>query len=103
MESYETFFNIIRAPEGKEEEVLKAWKAISDLMEALPGCLSTKLHRSRNKPRLFINYARFSSEEAFLASVRSEDFQKLSKVLSELGVEREAGLYDVVHSFGQSE
>lgn len=97
------FFNIIRLPEGKEEEAMAAWKEISDLMEAQPSCLSTRLHRNKRNPSLLINNAIYTSEEEFLSIVKSPEFQALSQVLTDLGVEREAGVYEVISSFTKDE
>jgi quinol monooxygenase YgiN len=98
-----TFFNIIRVPEGKESETLAVWKEISDLMEASSSCLSTKLHRNRRNPHLLINYAQFTSTEAFIELSKIEQFRVLSKLLTDLGVEREAGVYDVISTFTKDE
>ena len=43
----------------------------------------------------------YVSTETFLASVKSKEFEALSQKLTDLGVERIAGLYDAVHSFGE--
>lgn len=98
-----TFFNIIRIPENKTREAFLVWKQISDFMESSDDCVSTKLHQSRRDPTRYINYAIHPSEEAFARASQSEEFQRLSKQLIELGVEREASLYDVVHSFEEEE
>ena len=99
--TYETFFNIIRVPAGKEEETLAAWQAISDYMEAAPGCIATKLHRNRQDPHRLINYARFTDMPAFMQLTQDSEFTRLSQVLTDLGVEREAGVFDVLSSFGE--
>jgi quinol monooxygenase YgiN len=98
----EIFINIITVPEGREEETLEAWRAISDLMEASEHCLSTKLHQHRKNPRLLVNYAIHPSMEAFLEISRSPEFIALSARLTELGVERVPGVYDIIHGFGVS-
>jgi len=49
---------------------------------------------------MLINFGRFDSEEDFLASAGSEEFKALSQKLTDLGVERIAGLYEVVQKFG---
>ena len=74
---------------------------ISDYMENSEGCLSTKLHRNRRDPRMLINYAKFRSMDDFMALTQTDRFQTLSQKLTVLGVERVAGTYDVVHSFGE--
>ena len=70
-------------------------------MENSEGCLSTKLHRNRRDPRMLINYAKFRSMDDFMALTQTDRFQTLSQKLTVLGVERVAGTYDVVHSFGE--
>lgn len=94
-----TFFNIIRIPQDKTAEAFAVWKQISDLMEASDGCISTKLHRSQRDSTRYINYAIHPSEQAFIQVSKAPEFQQLSKQLVDLGVEREASLYDVVHAF----
>ena len=86
-------FDIIRIPEDKTDEAFAVWKQISDFKEASDDCVSTKLHRSRRDSTRFINYAIHPSEEAFERASQAEEFQRLSKRLVELGVEREASLY----------
>jgi quinol monooxygenase YgiN len=49
---------------------------------------------------MLINQGRYTTQEAFLASVQNPEFQRLSQKLTDLGVERTAGLYDSVQSFG---
>ncbi len=95
------FFNIIRIPAGKETEVLEVWIKISNYMEASEGCVSTRLHRNLKTPSLLINNACFTSMEAFVELTKKDEFQALSQQLSDLGVEREAGVYEVVHAFEQ--
>ncbi len=49
---------------------------------------------------MLINHGRYADVEAFMAAVQSPEFQALSQKLTDLGVERTAGLYDTVRSFG---
>ncbi len=100
MNDNHTFFNVITIPEGKEEEALEAWKAVGRYMETQEGFLGSMLYRNRRNPRMLINHGRYASEETFLKSVKSDEFQALSQRLTDLGVERVAGLYDAVHAFG---
>lgn len=95
------FFNIIRLPEGKETEVLEVWKKISDFMEASEGCISTRLHRNLDNPRLLINNAHFADVASFVNLTNQPEFLELSAQLTELGVEREAGIYEVIHTFSK--
>ena len=94
-----TFFNVINFPEGKEDEAFAAWQAIGRFMETQKGFLGSTLYRNRRNPLMFINRGSYESEDSFLACVKSGEFQKLSAKLTELGVERIAGLYDELESF----
>ncbi|SIO15833.1 Antibiotic biosynthesis monooxygenase [Parasphingorhabdus marina DSM 22363] len=95
-----TFFNIITLPEGDDTEALKAWAAVGDWMEQQPGFLGSTLYRNRRQPNTLINKGRYETEDSFMASVKNPEFQRLSQVLTDLGVERLAGLYDEIKSFG---
>ena len=95
-----TFFNVITLPEGDDDAALSAWAAVGKWMEQQPGFLGSTLYRNRMNPKMLVNKGRYESEEAFMASVRSPDFQALSQKLTDLGVERVAGLYDNVRNFG---
>ncbi len=93
------FYNIIHLPEGDDSDALAAWSAVGDWMEKQDGFLGSTLYRNKMNPKTLINRGRYSSEEAFMASVKNPEFQALSQKLNDLGVKREAGLYDVVKSF----
>ena len=95
-----TFFNVITFPEGDDTAAFEAWQAIGNFMTQQPGFLGSTLYRNRRNPKMLINKGRYESEEAFLACVKNNDFQQLSQVLTDLGVERVAGLYDEVEEFG---
>lgn len=103
MSSHHTFFNVITIPEGKEDETLSAWHAIGEFMEAQEGFLGSMLYRNARDPRLLINHGRYASVESFMACVKNPEFQRLSRVLTELGVERTAGLYEQIRAFGAGE
>lgn len=94
------FFNVITLPEGDDAPALEAWAAVGVWMEQQPGFLGSTLYRNRQNPKILINKGRYESEEAFMASVRNPEFQALSQKLTDLGVERVAGLYDTVRDFG---
>lgn len=100
MSEYRTFFNVITLPEGKEDEAFEAWKAVGRYMETQEGFVGSTLYRNQRNPRMLINHGTYVSTETFLASVKSKEFEALSQKLTDLGVERIAGLYDAVHSFG---
>lgn len=102
MENAVPFFNVIHIPKETESEALEVWRKISDMMEKSDGCLSTCLHRNLKKPGMYINYAVHPSLDDFLELSKSEEFQALSQKLIDLGVKREAGVYEVVHSFSKS-
>ena len=96
----QTFFNVITFPEGDENAAYEAWQAIGKFMTEQPGFLGSTLYRNRRNPKMLINKGRYDSQEAFMACVQNETFQRLSQVLNDLGVERVAGLYDEVEEFG---
>jgi len=98
--SIHAFFNVITLPEGDETEALQAWAAVGEFMVKQPGFLGSTLYRNRSNPKMLINKGRYDSEEAFISSVKSEDIQQLSQKLTDLGVQRTAGLYDEVKEFG---
>ena len=100
MSETHVFFNVIQFPEGKEDEAFAAWVAIGEYMEKQEGFIGSTLYRNRRDPRMLINQGRYTTQEAFLASVQNPEFQRLSQKLTDLGVERTAGLYDSVQSFG---
>lgn len=95
-----TFFNVIHLPDGDDNAALEAWAAVGEWMQRQSGFIGSTLYRNRMDPKMLINKGRYESEEAFMASVRSSDFQALSQKLTDLGVERVAGLYDNVRDFG---
>ena len=97
--SHYTFFNVITFPDDKEEEAFKAWQAIGLFMTKQSGFIGSTLYRNQNNHRMLINKGRYESKESFLASIQNTEFQRLSQVLTDLGVERNAGLYDEVESF----
>ncbi len=95
-----TFFNVITLPEGDDGPALEAWAAVGVWMEQQAGFLGSTLYRNQQNPKMLINKGRYESQEAFMASVRNPEFQALSQKLTDLGVERVAGLYDTVRDFG---
>ena len=94
------FFNVIRLPDGDDGAALEAWAAVGEWMQDQDGFLGSTLYRNRMDQKMLINKGRYETEEAFMASVRNPDFQALSQRLTDLGVERVAGLYDNVRDFG---
>lgn len=101
MSEHHTFFNVITFPEGNDEEAFAAWVAIGEYMETQKGFIGSTLFRNRRDPKMLINQGWYTTQEDFMASVQSEQFQALSQKLTDLGVERIAGLYDEVRSFGK--
>ncbi len=95
-----TFFNVITFPDGDETDALQAWREIGKFMENQTGFLGSTLYRNRRNTKMLINKGRYDSQESFMACVQNEEFQRLSQVLTDLGVERVAGLYDEVEEFG---
>jgi len=95
-----TFYNVITLPEGDETEALAAWAAVGEFMEIQPGFIGSTLYRNKMNPKMLINKGLYETEESFVACVKSEEFQRLLQKLTDLGVERIAGLYDEVRVFG---
>ena len=98
--SVHIFFNVIYLPEGNDSEALKAWAEIGEYMVKQPGFLGSTLYRNRQDSKILINKGRYDSEDSFLNCVKSEEFNRLSQKLTDLKVERIAGLYDEVKVFG---
>ena len=96
-----TFFNVINLPEGDESEAMKAWAAIGDYMVKQPGFIGSTLYRNQRDPKMLINKGLYKSVESFMVCVKSPEFERLSQKLTDLGVERNAGLYDELKSFGE--
>ena len=96
-----TFFNVITFPDGDDNAAFEAWQMIGKFMEKQPGFIGSTLYKNCRNPKMLINKGRYDSQEAFMACVQNAEFQRLSEVLTELGVERNAGLYDEVEEFGQ--
>ncbi len=96
-----TFFNVITFPDGDDSAAFKAWQAIGKFMTQQPGFVGSTLYRNRRDPKMLINKGRYESQEAFMACIQNAEFQQLSQVLTDLGVERIAGLYDEVEEFGE--
>jgi heme-degrading monooxygenase HmoA len=95
-----TFFNVITLPEGDDTEALKAWAAVGEFMEKQPGFIGSTLYRNQMADRTLINKGLYETKESFMDCVKNPEFQKLSQVLSDLDVERLAGLYDKVKADG---
>ena len=100
MSMHHTFFNVITLAEDTQDEAFEAWIAVGEWMETREGFLGSTLYRNRRNPMMLINHGRYADVEAFMAAVQSPEFQALSQRLTDLGVERSAGLYDTVRSFG---
>ncbi len=74
MSEYQTFFNVITLPEGREDEALEAWKAVGRFMEGQEGFVGSTLYRNHRDPRMLINLGKYTSTDSFIASIRSEEF-----------------------------
>lgn len=93
--SSSVLINSFEVPEGQEEEFLKSWQAVAELLRQAPGFLSTRLHESLDpKARFrFVNVAQWESPQHFQAAMSSEAVQQ--RVHQMLGVGSPA-LYRVV-------
>lgn len=80
-----TLINPFQVNTDQEQVFFNAWKAVHEYMKQQPGFIETKLHRSLDNDGTnqiyFINIAIWESKEAFLAVVRSTEFQTLSKAV----------------------
>jgi len=90
--------NTFEIQPGKEDAFFEAWKRASEVMEARPGFIHTRLHRATTGAR-FVNVAEWESMEAFAAAINSPEFREAAAPLRELGKENPA-LYQVVYEAG---
>ncbi len=60
----------------KELAFVAAWHKGNDVLSKCEGYVSTKLHKSIQTPGTWINYAVWSSREAFQRAVSSLEFKK---------------------------
>jgi heme-degrading monooxygenase HmoA len=83
-----TFFNCFEVPAGREDELLARWQRIEDYMEAKPGYVAHRMHRSLAPDAAFRfinlvewtdldewNAARDAGFAELLASPGGEDFR----------------------------
>ncbi len=87
--------NTFEVEPGKEDAFFVAWKRVSAVMEARPGFIHTRLHRSTSGSR-FVNVAEWESMEAFAAAINSPEFREAAAPLRELGRESPT-LYEVAY------
>ena len=87
--------NTFEVTAGGEQAFFAAWRRVSEVMEARPGFIHTRLHRALAGSR-FINVAEWESQEAFAAALTSPEFREAVAPLRQLGQESPA-LYEVVY------
>jgi heme-degrading monooxygenase HmoA len=71
-----TIINTFVAPEGKEDEVLAAWKADADYMAATGALISVQLYRGVGGSRLMTNVAVWRSTEDLRTAFDTPEFAK---------------------------
>jgi heme-degrading monooxygenase HmoA len=72
-----TLINIFEVPAGDEDEFIAAWEKARDYLKTFPAYIETALHQSLHDGRFrFVNVARWTSEEGFIAAVGSQGFQE---------------------------
>jgi len=86
--------NVFEVEAGKAEAFFEAWRRVSEVMEARPGFIHTRLHRLLSGPR-FVNVAEWESQDAFAAALTSPEFPEAVAPLREL-VREGPALYEVV-------
>ena len=72
--------NPFEVPQGQEQEFLKRWQAVAELLQQAPGFLLTRLHESLDPQARFrfINVAEWESPQHFQAAISSEGVQQRS-------------------------
>lgn len=91
-----TLINSFEVPENRLEETIVFWEKARDFLNAQPGYISTRLHRSLSPDAKFrlVNVARWQSPQAFQAAM-------IKMRESELGADMRgtvfhAALYEVI-------
>ncbi|MDJ1136893.1 antibiotic biosynthesis monooxygenase family protein [Streptomyces iconiensis] len=79
-----TMINRLTVVEGKEEEFRRVVSDISAYMRAQPGFLGHRLHRSVNRPAVYVETAQWRDAESHRSAMRGEGFRQ--------NVQRLAGL-----------
>jgi heme-degrading monooxygenase HmoA len=66
--------DMLIAPPGKKDEVLKAWTIDSEKLRKLPGLISAQIHEGVGASNTFFNIAVWESAQALLDGVTDEKF-----------------------------
>ncbi|MFI5681813.1 antibiotic biosynthesis monooxygenase family protein [Streptomyces cellulosae] len=69
------FINTFVAPEGKEDEVVAAWKGDAEYMKKAGGLLSVQLYHGIGGSRLFTNVAVWQSTAHLRAAFVTPEFR----------------------------
>ena len=90
--------NAFEVADEADEEFVRDWKAARDYLKEQPGYVDTALHKAiaPGVDFRFVNVARWESAEHFQKAISSEEFQEISKALSDYSAH--PGLYEVVQT-----
>src|SRR3954451_12732350 len=67
--------NIFTVDPAEEQALLDAWKGDAEIMQRLPGYISTQLHRAVGDSPMYLNYAVWESTALFRAAFANPDFR----------------------------
>ncbi len=86
---------ILKAIEGKEEEMAKALSAIIPKVQEEEGTLIYTLHRDVNDPSKFMFYEKYKDSDALVVHSTTPHFKELFKTLEPLRAgEPEISMYN---------
>lgn len=96
-----TLVQVFEVPEGREEEFLDKWVALTESLKSAAGFYGTRLLR-RTSDRVgtfaFVNIASWESAGAWLSSTSRDTFQALLPAMKDFDVT--SGVYEVVYEQG---
>jgi len=74
--------NAFEVPSQADDPFIAGWNGARELLAAQPGYLGTRLHRSLGAADFrFVNIARWSSPQAFVAAVEHPGFQRAAAAM----------------------
>lgn len=91
-----TLINSFEVPENRLKDTIAFWERARDFLQAQPGYISTRLHRSLSPDARFrlVNVAKWESPRAFEAAMAKMRESKLGADMS--GTVFHAALYEVI-------
>jgi heme-degrading monooxygenase HmoA len=95
------FVNCFEVPAGRDEQFLSLFREVNTYMQAKPGYLSHRLHRSLapDARYRFVNYAVWASPEAWRAA-HDDGFRALVTQAAWKDFTTTNALYEVIHEGG---